>query len=79
MDFSGALKRMKNGEAVFRNNWQHAKGCFITSVKPDDSSIPSAPFLCLFTPAGNSVPWTPNHVDLFATDWELRESIVTQM
>jgi hypothetical protein len=78
VDFSEALKAIKNGQAVYRNNWQYAKGCFVSAMIPDGTQIPSAPFLCLFTPAGNSVPWTPSHVDLFANDWNLPKSIVTQ-
>lgn len=77
MDFSEALRRIKNGEGAYRCNWQH-KDCLVVAVIPDGPSIPSAPFLCLFTPAGNSVPWIPSHVDLFANDWEFNRSIVTK-
>jgi len=87
MDFSEALKLIKEGHLVARSGW-NVKGMylFIVEVSPihinnqrlDGTSYlvlvgGLEPFICIKTAQGTYLPWTCSQADIMADDWEAVE------
>lgn len=72
MDFSQALVRLKNREAVYRTGW-NGKGMWIHLQQPDEGSKMSLPYVYMQTADGELVPWVASQTDLMAEDWEVFE------
>ena len=70
MDFSEALKAMKQGNRVMRQGW-NGKGVWI-EIQPVGGDEPmSLPYLSMRTVDGNFVPWLASQTDLLSDDWWL--------
>lgn len=72
MDFSEALRRLKQGSQVARMGW-NGKGLLVEAQFPDEHSKMGNPYLFIDARAlgGERNPWVPSQTDLFATDWTL--------
>lgn len=70
MDFSEALKVLKNGNSVTRTGW-NGKGQEIRLQTPDDHSKMNLPYIYISTVQGALVPWLASQTDLLAEDWEV--------
>lgn len=68
MDFSEALKLVKQGERISRANW-NGKGQFVEMQTPDENSKMGLPYLYITTVDGKRVPWLASQTDLLAEDW----------
>lgn len=78
MDFSDALKHVKEGRRVQRSKW-NGKGMYLEMVdngrfQRPYKSYEVEPFVVMFTAQGTWVPWTCSQADLLAEDWEVVES-----
>ena len=77
MTFGEAFKEMCDGRRAHRPGW-NGKGMWVATQWPPEGAKIQAPYLYLSTTSGKFsklVPWAPNQLDLFATDWEiLKES-----
>ena len=70
MDFSDALRALKKGREVSRLVWGRGTATVIRLQFTDDHSKMTEPYLYLTSkPFKDMVPWTPNPIDLMATDW----------
>ena len=87
MDFSEALKALKQGQRVARAGW-NGKGMFIfvvpgstfevnreplLSVMGEGTVVDYHPHIDMKTAQGYIVPWLASQADLFAEDWEAVE------
>jgi hypothetical protein len=70
MDFSEALKAMKNGSRAARTGW-NGKGMWIEIQSPDENSKMTLPYIFMKTAQGDLVPWLASQTDLLAGDWQL--------
>lgn len=85
MDFSLALRHLKEGYKVARTNW-NGKDMFIFLVPGSTFKVNRAPLLGIYpegteikyhghidmkTADGQVVPWLCSQTDMLATDWEL--------
>lgn len=83
MDFSEALKQIKNGNKVSRSGW-NGKGMFVFLVPGSKFTVNRQPLLSAFsegtqidycphvdmkTADGKVVPWLVSQTDLLADDW----------
>lgn len=70
MDFSEALKLLKNDKRVSRSGW-NGRGLSIKAQYPDDNSKMGNPYLYIDARSlgGTLNPWQPSQTDLFAEDW----------
>lgn len=79
MNFSDALKIIKDGGRVIRKSWPMGTG--LAMQVPNIHSFMKQPYIYIetmqvsFTDVINEkpllrVPWTPSYDDLFAEDWE---------
>lgn len=68
MDFSDALKEVKEGHAITRSGW-NGKGQFVMLQTPDENSKMGLPYLYITTIDGKRVPWLASQTDLLAIDW----------
>lgn len=68
MDFSSALKELKEGYILSRADW-NGPGQWIEVRKTDEHSDMTAPYIYICTIDGDLVPWVPTQGDLFANDW----------
>jgi hypothetical protein len=80
MDFSEALKYVKEGSRISRTGW-NGKGLWVELQKPDEHSKMTRPYLYLVSPKGSTnqfgddvkdferVPWLASQTDLLANDW----------
>ena len=71
------LRELKDGKRATRSGW-NGKDQWVAVQWPPEGAKIQAPYLYLSTTSGKFsklVPWAPNQLDLFATDWEiLKES-----
>lgn len=67
MDFSEALKHLKNGEKVSRKGW-NGKGMYIYLVEYENNQG-YLPYLQISTVDQERVPWVVSQTDLLASDW----------
>lgn len=68
MDFSDALRLLREGQLVRRAMW--TRDLEIGVVWPDIDSEVTRPFLYILDRESQRFPWTPNQWDMFAIDWE---------
>ena len=84
MDFSEALKHIKDGALVQRSGW-NGKGMFLFLVPGSQFEVNRAPLLGIYpegtvvtycphidmkTADGSIVPWLASQSDLLANDWQ---------
>lgn len=69
MDFSEALREMKEGRHVTRTGW-NGKGMWIALQTPDEHSKMTLPYIYMKTADGRLVPWLASQTDLLSDDWE---------
>lgn len=69
MDFSEALRELKYGAHMTREDWQ-GRSMWVKLHYPTPTSSVDRPFLLLSDSVGRLVPWTPSQIDLLAEDWE---------
>ena len=68
MDFSEALRHVRNGGLIKRSPLWDFLGVVVATVVPTpESNI--MPFLAARAVNGMMMAWTPSHEDLFADDW----------
>lgn len=83
MDFSEALKLIKEGKKVSRIGW-NGKGMFISGQFPDENSKMTSPYIFMTCPVGSTkqfggesnesekrIPWLASQTDIFSADWEV--------
>lgn len=85
MDFSEALKCLKNAEPVAREGW-NGKGMFVYLVPGnryppttqaghdiaehhEDGLVPYKAYLAIKSVDGEVAPWLPSQTDVLADDW----------
>lgn len=68
MDFSDALREVKNGGRITRERW-NAPGQWVELQVPDEHSKMQRPYLFLSPADGALVPWVPTISDVLAEDW----------
>jgi hypothetical protein len=80
MDFSEALRIMKDGASVTRLGW-NGNGMFVLMQFPDENSKMTRPYIYIVCPRGSTkqfgettkdhecVPWLASQTDLLAEDW----------
>jgi CDP-diacylglycerol pyrophosphatase len=74
MDFSDALRQIKLGYAVTRDNW-NGPHQFITMQVPDQRSKMTLPYIYISTVDGDLVPWLASQTDLLSSDWLIAEDL----
>jgi hypothetical protein len=72
MDFSDALKELRNGKLLTRKGW-NGNGQYIALQTSDEHSKMTQPYL-YFTSGTTVVPWVASQTDLLNDDWEVTES-----
>lgn len=68
MDFSEALKLIKDGKKVTRDGW-NGKDMFIELQVPDVNSKMRRPYIFVSPQDRFLVPWVASQTDLLADDW----------
>ena len=68
MDFSAALKFLKEGYRVTREGW-NGPGQNIELQRPGANSKMDLPYLYINTVMSHLVPWLASQTDLLAEDW----------
>ncbi len=83
MDFSEALKEVKDGAKIARKNW-NAAGQFVYHVPAaeypamtqvakeefgDHAMVPYTAYLAIKTVQGTVAPWLASQTDVLAEDW----------
>lgn len=81
MNFSEALKCLKQGAKLTRDGWNGKNMwiCLVTSEfevsqlgTDEQSPLPGyLPFLVMFTADKKLVPWLASHTDILANDWRV--------
>lgn len=71
-DFGWAIRMLKQGKRVYRENW-NGKDLYIELQLPDANSANTLPYIYLTYPQGDRVPWAASQTDALATDWAERE------
>ncbi len=87
MDFSDALRAIKEGKRVARSGW-NGKGMFVFLVNGSRFKVNRAPLLGIYpegteidyhahvdmrTAGGQIVPWLCSQTDMLADDWNVVE------
>ncbi len=70
MDFSEALKALKQGSRAARIGW-NGKGMWLEVQRPDAHSKMTLPYIFMSTAQGDLVPWLASQTDILADDWML--------
>ena len=77
MDFSEALRLLRDGEFIRRSGW-NGKGMWLSLQIPDTHSKMTLPYIYIEYPEGSQaypqgsrVPWLASQTDLLSDDWEL--------
>jgi hypothetical protein len=77
MDFSEALRHLKDGKLIRRSGW-NGKGMWLSLQIPDAHSKMTLPYVYIEYPEGSQaypqgsrVPWLASQTDLLSDDWEL--------
>lgn len=68
MDFSDALRSLKQGSFVTNDKW-NGKGMYLVMQTPDQYSKMQLPYIYMSNADGKLVPWTPSQMDLFSDGW----------
>jgi hypothetical protein len=89
VDFSDALKQLRNGQALYRTGW-NSQDQFIYLVPQnsypaqtgiaqeffgDDAQVPYGPYIAIKTVQGLVVPWLPSQTDVLNDDWAVKEDL----
>lgn len=67
-DFGWALRKLKSGHNVFRQNW-NGKGMWLNIQRPDLNSKMSRPYIYMHTADNGTVPWVASQSDILESDW----------
>ena len=70
MDFGDALKRLKAGDHVAREDW-NGPGQWLKLQRPDANSKMTLPYIYISTVQADLVPWLASQTDLLAEDWRV--------
>lgn len=70
LDFSMALRALKNGDRVTRSGW-NGKGMWLAVQRPDAASLMTLPYIYMRTAQGDLVPWLASQTDILADDWQI--------
>lgn len=72
LDFQAALSLLKKGERLTRTGW-NGQGLFVQAQFPDGHSKMRSPYLFMDATSvgGETNPWVPSQVDMFAEDWQV--------
>lgn len=70
MNFSEALKLMKEGRPMLRAGW-NGKGMYVNIQVPTPKSKMTMMYLYMKTADGNLVPWLASQADLLSKDWDM--------
>jgi hypothetical protein len=70
MDFSDALRLIKQGNSVAREGW-NGKNMWIALMLPTSLSDMSVPYIYMCTVTKDTVPWLASQTDLLASDWTI--------
>lgn len=70
LDFSMALRALKNGDRVSREGW-NGKGMWLAVQRPDAGSLMTLPYIYMRTAQGDLVPWLASQTDMLAEDWRI--------
>ncbi len=71
MDFSEALKLIKEHKRLTRKSW-NGKGQYVSlTVESHSQNFPD--FMYIYTVQKTCVPWVASQTDILAEDWELVE------
>jgi hypothetical protein len=65
MGFEDALRFLKDGQAMAREDWRRARCVRLVSPKEP----PALSYLEIEMSDGSRAPWTPTRCDLLETDW----------
>lgn len=68
MDFSEALKLLKDGYKMTRRYWNAPHS--IELQKPDEYSKMTEPYIFITTSSDQVLPWVASQADLLADDWQ---------
>ena len=77
MDFSEALRHIKNRSRMARNGW-NGNGMWVILLDEKDYDVEAyarfntqslSPFIAIRTAGGSMVPWQPSIGDVLANDW----------
>lgn len=68
MDFSEALKAVKNGAQISRFGW-NGMNMYVELQTPDEFSKMRHPYLFMSPVDGKLVPWVASQTDILAEDW----------
>lgn len=69
LDFSEALKILKQGGKVWRDGWNGADQ-FLVLQSPDRHSKMTLPYIYIHTVQGDLVPWLASQTDMLSEDWQ---------
>lgn len=67
-DFGWAIRRLKQGEQVYREGW-NGRNQFLELQEPDNCSKMTLPYIFIRTVQGDLVPWLASQTDMLAEDW----------
>ena len=72
LTFSKALKYLKKGKMLQRENW-NGKNMYIKVQFPDEYSKMTLPYIYMKTADDELVPWLASQTDILAEDWRIYE------
>lgn len=78
VDFSEALRAVKNGKSIQREGW-NGSGLLVKAQFPDNQSKMTLPYLFIEYPVtakttpGAKCPWLASQTDIMANDWLIKE------
>ena len=72
MDFSDALRAVKQGHCIAREGW-NGKNLEVMIQRPDTNSKMTLPYLYIRYPDGKKCPWLASQTDLLSDDWFINE------
>lgn len=68
MDFSEALRLIKDGYRLTRRGW-NGRGQYVALHAADRSHQINLSYIYIRTVACDMVPWVASHTDMLAEDW----------
>ena len=86
MDFSEALKELRNGRILYRTGWNSTdqfiylvpQGSYPPTTEVgktinNGGDVPYGPYLAIKSVSGLVYPWLASQSDLLSDDWEMRD------
>lgn len=70
MNFGQAIEALKQGKKVAREVWSSKH---LGILHPGKHSASIHPYICMFSPDGDRVPWLTYCFDVLAEDWVIIE------